>query len=413
MKNKFSKVFYFCSLFFGVSIAANAVTVDCGSASLQAAVDAAVPGDTIQVTGVCHEALTIKTNDLTLVGDSSGSKAIISGENLFFPTLLKVDGAVRIKVAGFIITQGLFGVHGLANASFSLTDTEISKNIIGVQLESNTSLETNNVDISTSDAIGLNATAGSTVAVLKHFSITGAQAFGLNVIGGSTLKVHENATMQLTQNFFGGQISVNSSLFVDENAKVNADNNILIGLSINTGSSVIVFNGDISANNNGLDGLDVISSANLDLDGDSTLIVNNNGREDISIDDGNINIFGFFSSQPGLPKIVTNENTNNGIQIEFGGKLDIGRNSSLEVMNNGKAGISLDDGSSANVHDSEILGNNGILVVKGNDEDYGSKKVADIILTFASRASFRDNNNIGLVLCDKSSRVRGDVKCKH
>jgi len=52
-------------LFLSVSAVANATVVDCNAGdSLAAAVNAAVPGDTVSVSGVCRESIVITTNDI-------------------------------------------------------------------------------------------------------------------------------------------------------------------------------------------------------------------------------------------------------------------------------------------------------------------------------------------------------------
>ena len=413
-------VFLICFFTTSISIAVDHDTIDCSNDSLQSAIDDASPGDTISVKGVCNESIVIKTDDLTLIGDMSDSNAKLSGELLFFATMIKIDSAVRLTIRGFDIVNGLTGVDAKNGASFSLIDSSISGMIVGGNFETNTNALLKNVVIENSSTIGLDVKSGSTVTVVNSFTIVSSSAFGLEVLDGAELKVTENSNLTLTGNLLGAQIAGGSTMFIDTDSTVNADNNILIGLSINTGSSVVMFNSDMSANGNGLDGLDIISSSNLDVDGNSTLTVNNNRREGISLDDGSLNIFGFFSSEPGLPKITANGNTNNGIQLEFGGKLDIGRNSSLETMNNGMAGVSLDNGSSAIIHDSVIQGNNGVLLddhagehgSKHRDDDANEHGPADIVATFGSRISFQGNNDIGLVLCDRTSISRGDIRCR-
>ncbi len=307
----------------------------------------------------------------------------------------------------------MFGIHADAGASFSIKDSQINDMTIGMNLENNSNVKLHNVTIDKSLAIGLDAKSGSTAEVIESFTISNSSAFGLEVIDGAEMKVTQKAVLTLVGNLLGAQISGGATMFVDTDAKIIADNNILIGFSINTGAAMVMFNSDISVSGNGLDGLDVVSSASLDIDGNSTLTANNNRREGVSLDNGSLNIFGFFSTEPNLPRIVANNNTNNGIQIEFGGKLDIGRNSSLEVTNNGLAGISLDDGSSANIHDSVIVGNNGFLIKTNRDNTQQIPRgPADIIATFGSRISFLENNEVGLALCDRSSMARGDVRCR-
>ncbi len=376
------------------------IDVNCtggNSGVLSNTIAAAAPGTTINVTGTCNEAVTITTNDLTLVGNSGANKAVISG---FFPQdRIIIDGATRVNITGFVIENGVFGVRSMNSASFSLTDVDVINNVLGVEF-----------------------TNGSTVSFFGEVNVNNSQVFGLQVLTGSKLIIEENATCNILNNFLGSQISINSTLFATTGANIIVADNQTIGLSINTGSTAMLFNANIHTHDNGLDGLDVVSAANLEVDGESEIISENNGRDGISIDNSIVNMFGFFSTKPGFPRIVSHANTNNGIMVESTSKLDIGRNSSIASHHNGSSGVRLDDGSSAVLQRSEIHSNNGFLP-RNNDhnEDKHNNRPADVVVTFGSRISFNqevDNagevtaNMIGLALCDRTSLSRGDVHCK-
>jgi parallel beta-helix repeat protein len=82
--------------------------VDCTSQSLQTAINTAVGGDTISVTGTCGENVVIGQglNGITLDG---GGTAVLNGPNASNPTVT-VRGR-EITVKGFTITGGLDGVQ--------------------------------------------------------------------------------------------------------------------------------------------------------------------------------------------------------------------------------------------------------------------------------------------------------------
>ena len=82
--------------------------VDCAGQSLQTAINAAVNGDTITVTGTCVENVFIREelNRITLDG---GGSAVINGPNTSNPTVT-VRGR-EIVVRGFTITGGSDGVQ--------------------------------------------------------------------------------------------------------------------------------------------------------------------------------------------------------------------------------------------------------------------------------------------------------------
>ncbi|MDX1811523.1 MAG: hypothetical protein R3240_06220 [Gammaproteobacteria bacterium] len=403
---------------------AYAVDVDCTSKSLQSAIYDASSGDVLNVTGTCNESITITKNDLTIIGNN----AVISGSALPFPmNLLTVDGAKRVYISGFKIEYGLFGMSIVNGASVHVSNTNIVDNIIGINVNGNAQIKLRDVDITDNGphkmAVGLEVNDNSVVQVAGTVSISGCDAFGFDILVSSILSLEEErdhslpgAALNSFDNLLGGQISVNSSFFARDRATVNVYNNGALGFSVNTGSTAMLFNATLKSHDNGLDGVDIVSAGNFELDGHSSIMSMNNGREGISVDDSTINLFGFFSTKKGLPELVVKGNAKDGIQLETGSLLDIGRNASVVSMNNGQAGLSLDDGSRAILQRAVMQNNAGDLRPNNRDEDN-----ADIIATFGSRITFRMNpdnsgnttaNKVGLALCDASSMARGDVKCR-
>jgi len=389
-----------CLAVFSATAQAATINVNCDPNLpdiLSAAVASAAPGSTINVSGTCYDAITIDKNDITIIGNLNGSKAILNGH--FPQDRITIDGANRVNIVGMVIKDGVFGISAMNNAAYTIKDVEIIDNIIGMDV----------ID-------GATATIDGTVA------ISGSQAFGLEALSGSKVVVSEGATCELFNNFLGAQISVNSSLFAKTGAGIMVHHNAAIGFSVNTGSTAMLFNAKLHTHDNGLDGLDVVSAADFEVDGNSEIISENNGREGISIDNGVLNLFGFFSKQAGFPRVTANGNTGDGVQVESTSKLDIGHNSSIKASANGGAGVSLDDGSSAVLQRSDIVDNNGSLPLQGPGKHKSKRKGgADVVVGFGSRISFSqsaDNNgevvanSVGLALCDRSSHSRGDVVCK-
>src|SRR5215831_9049765 len=87
---------------------AGITNVDCNKGqTIGQALTKADPGDTIRVTGTCHEQVTITTDRLTLDGQGTaildgGGGA--SGDDL--SGLLTIDGAREVVVTGFTIQNG-------------------------------------------------------------------------------------------------------------------------------------------------------------------------------------------------------------------------------------------------------------------------------------------------------------------
>jgi len=83
-------------------------TVPCPTASLQAAIDKAKPGDTLLVSGVCNENLFIGEGIHGIVLDGQGS-ATLNGPSAVLDTV-GVEGARAITIKGFTITGGRVGI---------------------------------------------------------------------------------------------------------------------------------------------------------------------------------------------------------------------------------------------------------------------------------------------------------------
>jgi len=380
------------------SLFANTINVNCDSSppgALSSALATAAPGDTIIVNGLCHESAIIDKEGISLIGNAGTEPATITG---FFPQdRITIDGVTRVHIEGIVIKNGINGILGIGNASFTLSDVTVSANIIGI-----------------------NADQGSNIVAEGSVNVTDNQVFGLEVINGSKFSLQDNAMLEISGSIVGTQISVNSSFFAGRGSTIDVNNNSSIGFSVNSGSAGFLFNATLRTHNNGADGLDVVSASNFDIDSDAQLISENNGREGISIDNSIMNLFGFFSSQPGLPRITASNNVRNGVLVENTSKLDIGENSSIVALNNGAAGVSLDDGSSAVLQRSEIQNNNGQLPDAGGKDERATGP-ADVVASFGSRITFKQStdsgggispNNIGMALCDHTSISRGDVQCK-
>ncbi len=82
--------------------------VDCSSASLQAAIEKAKPGDTLLVSGTCKENLVIHEEVARITLDGQG-KATIEGRPDAGPTIRVRGRGITIK--GFTITGGRNGLH--------------------------------------------------------------------------------------------------------------------------------------------------------------------------------------------------------------------------------------------------------------------------------------------------------------
>jgi len=389
-------IFTITFTFFMTIAQAEVINVDCDSSpagAVSAALDTAQSGDDISVSGTCNDSLYINKSGITIVGNLSGSPATFAGS--FTQDGITIDGANRVTIAGVTISGNIIGIASMGNAGFTLRDVTLDGNIIGVDVNN-----------------------GSSAKFEGGVAINNSFVFGLEVINTSTVTLVDGANCDLNNNRVGAQISIGSSFFASTGSHVVANNNSSLGFSINTGSTAFFFGANLTGNGNGLDGVDVVSAANLQMDGESELVAENNGREGVSIDNSIVNLFGFFSTKPGFPRISSNNNASNGILLEKTSKLDIGQNASVSASSNAAAGVRLDDGSSATLQRAVLLNNNGRFPAEAGEKADPIK--ADIVASFASRISFdQDPNNngevtpnqVGLAVCDNTSMARGDVKC--
>ena len=102
----------------GADSAVKKVKCDKGQ-TLTEALRKAKPGDTLQVTGTCHERVTITTDRLTLDG---GGSAVLDGGGggpTEFEGVVTIDGAHGVTLTGFTIQNGPGeGILGHARRGF-------------------------------------------------------------------------------------------------------------------------------------------------------------------------------------------------------------------------------------------------------------------------------------------------------
>ena len=252
--------------------------VDCngGGPKLSNAIELAKPGDTIVVSGTCHERIKVTKGPLTLDG---GGNAILDGAGVGpneqeFNGLLTVDGAHGVTTRGWLIRngtgEGIFGVHG---ANMLIQETVVENNFTGIGL-SNSAAEV--VDTATRyNSIGLDAYSGSTVIFRGEIDISRNTEESLTLNGkslaeirGGHVHVHDNVTggviisAESSLVIFGFQASQASRLTTNNNQGpgiVIGQSQLFVagagfapgGIAItsvgNAGPGVLLVNGNISS----------------------------------------------------------------------------------------------------------------------------------------------------------------------
>jgi hypothetical protein len=203
----------------GADAAVKKVKCDKGQ-TLTEALKKAKPGDTLQVTGTCHERVTITTDRLTLDGGGSAVLDGGGGPTEFFEGVVTIDGGQGVTLMGFTIQnspgQGILGVGG---AAFVVKDTTLQNNGVGgIFLNNNSSAKLTDVEVKDSGGIGIAVFNNSTAVFKGHVSSTGSGSTvdgsnGIAVQSGSTLEIR-GASVQASHNVGGGVDIVDSQAII-------------------------------------------------------------------------------------------------------------------------------------------------------------------------------------------------------
>lgn len=315
------------------------------------------PGDTVHVSGVCTETITITTNGLTLIGEDGATiDAGGSDENV-----VTIDGARDVSITNFTIQNGNEGILAINDATFELDDVTVQDN--------------------SSHAIELvRATANVTDITSRRNG-----RVGLIVARNSVANV-TNATLQ--QNLSGLVVFSNSTVRLFGANLLNE--NATQGLTVGLGGVLFSIGSELQANDNGAEGVFVLQTGKIQLIG-GALQANRNQTDGIRLQQHATIILGI--EEFGVPgTVMANDNGRHGLAAAAASDVTASAIMPLTSQGNERAGLQLDDGSSATISDATI-------------QDNGA---ADVDLTFDSRATLT-GNTIGAISCDETSLLRGDT----
>ncbi len=372
--------------FYSTALAAPTAECDKGK-TLAKALEQAKPGETIEIQGICREAVTIITDGVTLVG--SGNASIDGGGK----TAVTVNGVQRVVLQNLTIQNGHLGLLATAGASLTLRNTTVQNNAnSGVRLEGKSSLEISDGTIQGNKFNGLEVDRASEVKVSGRFLSQNNQVFGVALNNASSATfVQATATMQ--NNTLGMQIGANSSTFiVDAATTVTTSNNLATGLTVVSGSTLFVFEGKVVAENNRFNhGVSANSNSNIDLDRGGTIIARSNGQDGVQLEDSLLNLF----NMPGLPgsKVEASGNRRHGLSAFLQSRIDLSGDSVAISQGNGNTGALIDNDSFLRLVNSNLTGNTG----------------RDVVLSFGSQADLNNSNTIGTVSCDDTVLIRGNA----
>jgi hypothetical protein len=353
---------------------------------LAKALEEVKPGETIQVSGTCQEAVTIITDRITL--DGSGS-AIIDGGGA---EVVTADGVRGVTLTGLTVRQGLNGVVAKGGATLKLTSVTTQNNLVsGIRVDGHSSVELRDCTTQDNGVNGLEVDRASEVKITGTFLSQRNGVFGISLLNTSSI-VFANATATITNNTLGVAIGLNSGgSIADAATTVTTNDNHTTGFTVVSGSSLLVFEGAIVAQNNHLNhGVSANSKSSIDLDRGGSITATHNGLDGVQLEDSLLNMF----NMPELrgSTVVATDNKRHGLSTFVGGKIDLSVDSQITSQRNGQAGLFADNGGSVRVSRSTLT-NNG---------------TTDVALSFGTRAEFTQNT-IGRITCDATVLIRGDA----
>ena len=355
----------------GPALAKDVIKVDCNKEkTIKDALKQADPGDTIRVTGVCHERITIKTNDVTL--DGQGSAVIDGGAAgpIEFSGVITIDGVQGVKLVGLTVQNGRGeGILGRRGAAFQVERTIVQ-----------------NHPNSSGIAVADHSAAELTDVTLQQ------NAGGLDVFTSSSAVLR--GAIAITQN--GAGITINGLAVVEiRGANVNASDN---GVGVVVGSGQLAIFGfaasagsTLNASGNGFAGI-IVNGSQLSVYPAATVTASNNGEFGLLLANG-----GFATTLPGggAKFVIANNrvgiNIENGTGVLFqGGQLTVTGNAVVGLSANGAGTVTI---LSESATPSSISGN-----------------TLDVDLKFGTRTTFEDVT-IGSIACDNTVLSQGTTVC--
>ena len=366
-----------------------AVPFHCGGGiSLQAAINLALPNETLLLTGTCSGPILINRNNITL---QSSAGAVIDGAG---HDAITVTGPVRLSLNGVTVQHGINGINASAGAQLILTNTRILGNsAIGILLTGASSATLSGVSTGGNAVNGLDAEGSSPVIVNGAYQSNNNGVFGVNINGSSSFTLSQGQ-VSVSGNILGIQIGTSASAFLsDPSCSITASNNVTTGLTVVSGAHMVAFGGTITTTGNGVHGVSVDSKAGLDLDAAAILTSSGNTQDGVHLEETSVlTMFNTpaFSGAPGVTTINTHNNGGNGLSVLTGSNFTVIHQAALNSTNNTMNGVNVDNGSSITLIQSTATGNT----------------LPDVALTFGSRGDIT-SSQIGRLICDATVLVRG------
>jgi Periplasmic copper-binding protein (NosD) len=354
----------------GTTSAVKHVNCD-GGQSLAHAVKHAKEGQTIRISGTCHERVPIATPRLTLAGVGA---AVIDGTGIElgadpeFDGLLVIDGVTGVTITGLTIQNASGnGVLAQRGAAFSMHDTLVQDNAVtGIVVLDHSAAELTNC-VTQRNRLGLDVVTSSS-AVLKGTFSSSQNGNGVDINGTSIVELR-GARVELNQNGGYGLIAASGSQVAifgwqaSEGSWLTANGNGFAGIVLGAGTLSAYVPAVISAANNAF---------GLFLN-DGTLVAPPNAGATFRLDNNTVGMMVRLGSQVHV----------------FGGGLTVQGNGT-GVLADGAGSLTL---ASVPANPSVITGNG-----------------TDVSLGFGTRSTI-DGVTIGTLVCDGTVLSRGTRTC--
>jgi hypothetical protein len=372
------------------------INVNCTRGDSLAVVAAnALPNTVVNIKGACAGPIAITANGLQL--NAVGAASVNGGGK----NAVTITGAQRVTLSGLTITGGATGIVAQNGAQVLLQNDTVSGNAqTGISILANSSVTVTGGSSQNNGLFGIDVEATSALVVTGSYSITGNAVFGIDVNNGSSLTLTA-ANLTVSQNTLGVQLGTNASGFVDGQSTLIANQNFSDGITIVSGSHMVDFGGTIQTISNAIHGISLNSKAGLDLDAGSQVTSDFNQGDGVHLEQGSeLTVFNNpnFSGNPNATVLTTQSNLGNGIELLTGSRLIVDNFAAVSAQRNGLAGIAADDGSSVSFGQTIPVANVTSSVVTNNP---------DIRLSFGAHFTYLANDSFGMVTCDATALVRG------
>jgi len=372
------------------------INVNCTRGESLATVAAnAFPNMVINVKGTCAGPISLTASGVQLraigtAGIGGGGKDAVT-----------VTGAQGVILSGLSITGGKNGLVAQNGAQVTLAGDTVSGNTLsGIVALGNSSIAVTGGSSQNNGVHGLDIEATSALIVTGTYSITGNGVFGININNGSSMTLTA-ANLTVTQNTLGIQFGTNASGFLDGQSTLLANQNFSDGITIVSGSHVVDFGGTIQTVANAIHGISLNAKAGLDLDAGSQVTSDFNQGDGVHLEQNSeLTIFNNpnFSGNPNATLLTVQSNVGNGIDLLTGSRVLDDNFAAILAQQNGLAGITADDGSSVSFGQTIPVSSVTSFIVSNNP---------DVRLTFGSHLTSSSNDAFGTVTCDATSLIRG------